>query len=63
MRNRAIQLGGKLNEYQLQDQQGRIYPVINEKQIFDLLQVKYLSPEERTPYLKELPLLPQRSRS
>jgi len=48
MRQRANELGGVLNEYHLSDRRGRIYPVVNEEQIFALLGIVYLKPEQRT---------------
>jgi DNA polymerase lambda len=54
MRNRANELGASLNEYSLTDTNGRIYPVINEEQIFELLGIVYLTPEQRTRSIAKL---------
>lgn len=45
MRNRAIELGLRLNEYSLTGEE--VYKCGSEKEIFDLLQLDYLEPHER----------------
>lgn len=57
MRNRAKEFGALLNEYTLTDKNGQQYPVKNEAQIFELLGVKYLAPEQRVKNLTVLPLV------
>ena len=54
MRQRAIDLGLKLNEYGLYDNLGQPQYATNEKEIFDILQVAYLEPVERTKTLLNL---------
>ena len=55
MRNRAIELGLSLSEYGLI---GRPLPPINSEQdIFNILGVQYMSPEQRTRTLDRLPLV------
>ena len=46
MRNNAKKLGYKLNEYGIYKGTKEIY-VESEKEIFDLLEMKYLEPQER----------------
>jgi DNA polymerase/3'-5' exonuclease PolX len=46
MRNKAKKLGYKLNEYGLFKGSKNIY-VESEEEIFDLLEMKYLEPQER----------------
>lgn len=47
MRDQAISLGLRLNEYRLVDKQCNRYEAITEKDIFDHLQMSYLEPERR----------------
>lgn len=54
MRQRAIQLGLTLNEYGLFDQQSISFPATTEQDIFDHLDVKYISPIERTKTISSL---------
>lgn len=60
IRQRAKDLGLRLNEYGLFDEQGNLYPADTEQQIFEYLGVKYLSPIERTRNLMSLPLYSSR---
>jgi DNA polymerase/3'-5' exonuclease PolX len=57
MRQRAKDLGLRLNEHGLYDEEGNEEYATSEEDIFNILGVKYLTPEERTRSLKELPLL------
>jgi DNA polymerase/3'-5' exonuclease PolX len=57
MRNRAIEFGLTLSEYELYvgvDDDKVNYPAKSEKDIFDLLQLKYLKPEQRLRDLSSL---------
>ena len=58
IRRRARELGLKLNQYGLFeiDTHSQI-PVKTEEGIFQILGIKYLSPEERTPNLSSLPMI------
>lgn len=47
MRQVAIDLGYTLNEYGLFNEKGKMFKVNSEKDIFDLLGMEYLSPNER----------------
>ena len=55
MRLRAIELGLKLNEYGLYDGTNHLLVAHNEADIFNLLKVQYLTPEQRTRTLDHLP--------
>lgn len=57
MRNRAIEFGYTLNEFGLFDQNNALIPTESEEDIFNILGVSYLSPEERTRTLTSLPIL------
>ena len=57
MRNRAKEFGALLNEYTLTDRNGKQYPVKNESQIFALLRVEFLPPENRVKNLTSLKFL------
>jgi len=48
MRTRALAKGLSLSEYSLTDRDGNSYPAKTEKDIFDLLDMVYLEPPERT---------------
>ena len=48
IRNRAIALGVSLSEYSLTDQNANSYPAKSEEEIFQLLGVQYLEPQQRT---------------
>lgn len=54
MRHRAKEFGLKLSEYSLTDENDDRILVNDEKDIFDILKVEYLSPIERTKTLKSL---------
>lgn len=54
MRRRALQFGLTLNEYGLYDSKNKQQPVNTEKDIFDILHVKYLQPVDRTKTIAEL---------
>lgn len=62
IRNRALAMGLSLSEYRFETLQGQPFvppkPIITEKDIFDLLQVKYLEPNERTDTVLLTPLAP-----
>ena len=47
MRQRAIEMGMSLSEYELTDKEGNRYEAKSEEDIFDHLGMKYLKPEER----------------
>ena len=47
MRSKAIELNMTLNEYGLHDKNGDYYNVESEKEIFEILKIKYLEPCER----------------
>lgn len=53
MRQRAIDLGYRLNEYGLY-KEDVIIPTTTEEDIFDILRVKFLTPEERTREINNL---------
>ena len=54
MRTRANELGASLNEYGLVDFYGTSYPVNNEEEVFKLLGIVYLTPEQRTRDISHL---------
>lgn len=56
MRSRAIELKLKLNEYQLYNHTGDHHPATDERDIFNLLRVTYLHPEQRLRNLDRLPI-------
>lgn len=56
MRNRAIEFDCTLNEFGLYDKNNILIPTNTEEDIFNILGVSYLSPEERTRTLSSLPL-------
>ena len=47
MRNKAIKLGLKLNEYGLFDADNNIIELKTEKDIFKYLDINYLEPQDR----------------
>lgn len=47
MRNKAIELGYKLNEYQLTDKNDKSFKLKSEKDIYDFLKLPYKTPELR----------------
>lgn len=47
MRNKAIELGYKLSEYGVEDKKGKRFVVNSEKDIFDILDMKYIEPKDR----------------
>ena len=47
MRAKAKYMGFKLNEYGLFDKSGKRMKIRDEKDIFDILGMKYLEPEDR----------------
>jgi len=47
MRNKAINLGYKLNEYELTDSKNKKFKFSSEKEIFEFLKLPYKSPQER----------------
>lgn len=54
IRSVAKEKGLKLNEYGLYTQDNKVYKINSEKDIFDILGLKYLVPEERVSYLNYL---------
>lgn len=52
MRSYAIKLGYKLNEYGLFKKSGERVPTTTEKDIFDVLKVQFLEPDQRTKDVK-----------
>jgi DNA polymerase/3'-5' exonuclease PolX len=54
IRKKAKELNLRLNEYGLFNDKGERYELNSEKDIFDLLGLKYLEPKERTDYLNYL---------
>lgn len=56
-RRRASELGYRLSEHGLKDEEGNNIPAKSEADIFRLLGIKYLEPEQRTRYMTELPLV------
>lgn len=54
MRKRAIEFGMKLSEYGLFDNMGNPQYAENERDIFNILQIKYLEPIERTKTISSL---------
>lgn len=59
LRQRALDLGLTLNEYRLQNiETGETYPAETEEDIYNILGVQYIPPEERFRDLPFLPLLP-----
>lgn len=57
MRQRAEQLGLRLNEYGLYNAEGVSLPAQTEQDVFNSLGVRYLTPEERRRDLTALPLV------
>ena len=53
-RQRAIDLGLRLNEHGMTDAEGRSYPASSEEDIFEHLDLQYLEPEERTRSIPSL---------
>jgi DNA polymerase/3'-5' exonuclease PolX len=47
MRQIAISMGYKLNEYGLYDENGKPFTINSEKEIFDILGMEYLIPSKR----------------
>ena len=47
-RQRAIELGLRLSEHGMTDNHGQSYPAESEEDIFNILGIQYLAPEERT---------------
>lgn len=56
-RQRAIDLGYRLNEHDLKDEEGNKIPAKSEADIFRILGIKYLEPEQRSRYMTELQLV------
>ena len=53
-RQRAIELGLRLSEHGITDNQGKSYPAETEEDIFSILGIEYLAPEERTRNIPSL---------
>ena len=54
MRNVAISMGLKLNEYTLSDSKGKNYKANSEEDIFKILNLKYVAPKDRVKNIQNL---------